>query len=41
MNTDALTKGLTDIFTFNCGRRPLMTEDGIAALVLSRFKEYD
>ena len=37
MTEDALTKGLADILTFNCGRRPVLTERSVMALVLRRF----
>lgn len=33
----ALERGLIDIALFNCGRRPLLTERSVIALVLSRF----
>lgn len=35
--SDALTKGLADIFTFNCGLRPLLNERSVIGLVLQRF----
>jgi hypothetical protein len=33
----ALELGLADIMTFNCGRRPLLTEADVIAMVLRRF----
>jgi hypothetical protein len=34
----ALDDGITDILTFNCGRRPNVTEQDIMAMALNRFK---
>ncbi len=34
----ALEDGITDIWTFNCGRRPRVTEQDIYAMVFNRFK---
>jgi hypothetical protein len=34
---NALELGITDIWTFNCGRRPRVSEQDIAAMIISRF----
>jgi len=36
--SDALIKGLIDILTFTCGRRPLLNKRSLRELVLQRFK---
>jgi hypothetical protein len=35
---DALERGLADVMSFNCGRRPLLTENDVIGMVLCRFE---